>query len=82
MSCPRVKEERGRGVSPQTETFWPEETQKPHRDLENIGVGRTCETVNTRWERAKLSCNGVRHIRIETLPHDQPLAPSQWLEMN
>ena len=30
----------------------------------------------------KLSCNGGRHIRYETRPHDQPPAPSHWSEMN
>ena len=30
----------------------------------------------------KLSCNGERHIRHDTRPHDQPPAPSHWSEMN
>ena len=30
----------------------------------------------------KLSCNGGRHIRYETRPHDQPPAPSHRSEMN
>ena len=33
-------------------------------------------------ERTEVSCNGGRHIRYETRPHDQPLAPSHWSEMN
>ena len=33
-------------------------------------------------ERTEVSWNGGRHIIYETRPHDQPLAPSHWSEMN